>query len=222
MNEDEVHLPRGGLPLRWAATPESWSIVEDDRLHLGTRDDRRGEAEDRSALRIAAGARTDLFVDPLGEPAVLNAPRLLGTPVGDFQLSARVAVDFVTDFDAGVLVLWADTKCWAKLCFEFSPQGQPMVVSVVNRNVSDDANAFDVDDRTVWLRISRLGGGYGFHASTDGKFWRFVRNFALYHLAGVTVQVGFEAQSPIGDGCAATFSDVVYVEERLAELRSGI
>jgi regulation of enolase protein 1 (concanavalin A-like superfamily) len=222
MNDDEVHLPRVGLLFRWAATPESWSIVEDDISPGGRGDGEEGEAADCPALRVVAGARTDLFVDPLGEAPVLNAPRLLGVPVGDFQLSARVDVEFVSDFDAGVLLLWADTTSWAKLCFERSPQGQPMVVSVVNRNVSDDANACDVDGRAVWLRISRIGSSYGFHASTDGQLWRFVRHFTLDPPAGAEVQVGFEAQSPTGDGCSATFSKVVYLEKRLADLRSGV
>src|SRR5690349_6884617 len=109
------------------------------------------------SLSMTAGAGTDLFVDPQGGPPVLNAPCLLGRPAGDYQLSARVTVDFAATFDAGVLVLYAHDGAWAKLCFERSPQGAPMVVSVVTRGVSDDANAFPVDGPTVWLRVSRLG-----------------------------------------------------------------
>lgn len=44
---------------------------------------------------------------------------------------------------------------WAKLCCEFSPAGEPMIVSVVCRGVADDANAFIVPGRPVWLRIGR-------------------------------------------------------------------
>ena len=52
------------------------------------------------------------------------AATLLGVPpAGDFQLSARVRVGFRSTFDAGVLLLWLDRAYWAKLCFEFSPQG---------------------------------------------------------------------------------------------------
>ena len=43
-----------------------------------------------------------------------------------------------------------------KLCFEHSPDRQPMIVSVVTRGVSDDANAFAVDGQTAWLRVSPL------------------------------------------------------------------
>jgi hypothetical protein len=40
-------------------------------------------------------------------------------------------------FDAGVLLLWVDERHWGKLCFEFSPAGDPMIVSVVCRGVAD-------------------------------------------------------------------------------------
>jgi regulation of enolase protein 1 (concanavalin A-like superfamily) len=174
-----------------------------------------------SSLSLTAGARTDLFVDPQGGPPMLNAPRLLGRPeTGDYQLSALVTVDFAATFDAGVLLLYANDAAWAKLCFERSPQGEPLVVSVVTRSVSDDANAFAVEANEVWLRVSRLGAAHAFHASTDGSTWRFVRHFALEPAAGLSA--GFLAQSPTGAGCAVRFDQIVYRAERLGDLRSGI
>jgi regulation of enolase protein 1 (concanavalin A-like superfamily) len=169
---------------------------------------------------MTAGARTDLFVDPQGSPPMLNAPSLLARPNGDYQLSARVTVDFASTFDAGVLALHAHDGAWAKLCFEYSPQGEAMVVSVVTRGVSDDANAFAVEGRQVWLRVSRLGPAHAFHASTDGSDWRFVRHFALEPANDLSV--GFLAQSPTGAGCAVQFDQIVYRPERLADLRSGV
>lgn len=172
------------------------------------------------SLSMTAGPRTDLFVDPQGGSPALNAPRLLARAAGDFQLSARVTVDFAATFDAGVLALYADDGAWAKLCFERSPQGEPTVVSVVTRGVSDDANAFTVEGREVWLRVSRLGAAHAFHASTDGSRWRFVRHFALEPADGLAV--GFLAQSPEGSGCAVTFDEIAYRPTRLTDLRSGI
>jgi regulation of enolase protein 1 (concanavalin A-like superfamily) len=171
-------------------------------------------------LWITAGPRTDLFIDPGNGATTLNAPRLLGARgSGDFQLSAKVQVEFAGDFDAGVLLLWADETSWAKLCFEISPQGQPMVVSVMTRDVSDDANGFAVDGDTVWLRISAIGRSYAFHASRDGGRWDFVRHFHLPTI--VQPQVGFEVQSPVGEGCRATFSDILFSHGTLADLRDG-
>ena len=75
-------------------------------------------------------------------------------------------------FDAGVLLVYAAERQWAKLCFEYSPQLQPTAVTVVTRESSDDCNSFEVDGHTLWLRITRSGAAWAFHASTDGAWWR--------------------------------------------------
>ena len=144
---------------------------------------------------------------------------LVCEPSGDFALSARVGVEFASSYDAGVLVLFRDESSWAKLCFERSPQGQPMVVSVVNRRVSDDCNHFDVAGGHVWFRIARGGDCFAFHASTDGIVWQLVRYFGLDDATGISV--GFKAQSPTGEGCRATFDEIRYEAGGLADLRSG-
>jgi regulation of enolase protein 1 (concanavalin A-like superfamily) len=201
MDDHTLTLPGLPFPLRWHLPPERWHLGED------------------GSLSIHAGARTDLFVDPQDAASTLNAPRLLASPTGDFQLSARVTVEFGATFDAGVLLLYAHERSWAKLCFERSPQGEPMIVSVVTRGVSDDANAFAVEGRRVWLRMSRLGPALAFHASTDGSRWQFVRHFALDSAGGLAA--GFLAQSPTGGGCTAVFDTVTYRPEPLEDLRSG-
>ena len=182
--------------------------------------------EHSTALVATAPAHTDLYVNPGGEDSadaesLLNAATLLGTPPpGDFQLSARVSVDFQAQFDAGVLLLWIDERHWAKFCFEFSPAAQPMVVSVVTREISDDANAFVVPERSVWLRVSRVDRVYAFHASTDATTWQLVRVFSLGREVA-DHRLGFEVQSPTGDGCTVTFDDIRFTGQRLADLRDG-
>lgn len=151
-----------------------------------------------------------------------DAPRLLGTaPEGDFQLSARVTVGFAGDFDAGVLYVHVGEREWAKLCFERSP-GVPTICSVVTRGHSDDANSFTVDGDSVWLRVSRTGDAFAYHASTDGERWTFVRTFALGS-PGDTARalVGFMVQSPVGDGCPAEFRDLAFHRHAPADLRDG-
>lgn len=178
-------------------------------------------------LAVTAKPHSDLFVDPSGAgstaaESMMNAVSLTAVPpAGDFTLQARVGVDFGATFDAGVLLIWIDEHRWAKLCFEAAPAGTPMVVSVVTRDVSDDANAFDVDGDAVWLRLARVGRVFAFHASTDGETWSMVRAFALPHADGDEVRVGFEAQSPTGDGCDVRFSDIVFTERTLGDLRDG-
>jgi regulation of enolase protein 1 (concanavalin A-like superfamily) len=157
---------------------------------------------------------------------MLNAATLLGVPPdGDFQFSARVTVEFASTYDAGVLLLWINDRRWGKLCFEFSPDGEPMIVSVVTRGVSDDANAFVVDGRTAWLRVSRIDHAFAYHAfayhaSLDGKTWRMIRFFTIDGTS-TSAAIGFEAQSPTGDGCVVTFDNIRFTLERLRDLRDG-
>jgi uncharacterized protein len=188
------------LELAWDPAPAAWRI-------------------DGAELLIKAGPRTDLFVDPAGTPPTLDAPRLLGPIAGDFQLSARVAVEFGETFDAGALLLYGRERTWAKLCLEYSPEGRPMVVSVVTRGRSDDANAFVVDAGPVWLRVARMGPSAAFHASSDGAGWVFVRHFELD--SAWPLAVGFLAQSPLGQGCVATFDEICYSPAKLEDLRGG-
>ncbi len=178
-----------------------------------------GWSGDGHTLTIETGPRCDWFVDPAGaaEP-MLNGPAVVGAVAGDFVLGARVTVDFRAKFDAGVLMVHADDRCWAKLCFEQSPQGEPMVVSVVTRGASDDCNSLTVTAGEVWLRIARLGAAFAFHASPDGRRWSLVRHFGL---PAEEVAVGFEAQSPVGEGCSATFTDIRFESRRLGDIRSG-
>lgn len=191
-------------PMTWDADPVSWSY-------------------EGGVLKMAAGPRTDMFVDPGDDTVTVTAPRLLARVDGDFQLSAKVTVGFANSYDAGVLLLWADERAWAKLCFEYSPHGQPMIVSVVTRGVSDDANGFTVDGKSVWLRVSRLGTAYAYHASTDGRFWHLIRHFSLGEAVAAAggAAVGFEAQSPLGTGASATFTDIRFIPQRLADIRDG-
>ena len=189
--------------------------------------------EAAGAVQVSAQPHTDIFIDPgngsadagagvaLNAESMLNAVTLLGdAPAGDFQFSARVTVDFASTFDAGVLMLWLDERRWSKLCFEFSPAGEPMVVSVVCRGVSDDANAFAVRGRSVWLRVSRVDRVYAYHASLDGTAWQMIRVFVLDDETSRD-KIGFEGQSPTGDGCSVTFDEVRFLSERLTDFRDG-
>jgi regulation of enolase protein 1 (concanavalin A-like superfamily) len=189
------------MSLTWHASPVGWSV--DEQL----------------CLSITAGPITDLFVDPQGAPAMINAPRLLGAVSGDFQFSAQVEVGFSATFDAGVLLVWLDEGEWAKLCFEYSPQHQPMVVSVVTRGKSDDANGFVVATNQIWLRVARIGTAWAFHASGDGQTWDLIRHFPLS--GDKPASIGFLAQSPTGAGCTAKFMNVHFSPQRLADLRNG-
>lgn len=186
--------------LRWLNPPLGWLIG------------------DRS-LELVAGPATDLFVDPAGGAPLLSAPALVGEVKGDFLFSARVRPEQASTFDAGVLLVYRSAASWAKLCLERSPQGEPTVVSVVTRGVSDDCNSFRVAGGETALRIARLGDCFAFHAAGEGGFWHLVRYFALDGEG--PVEIGFLAQSPTGEGCRVRFEEIAFERRRLDELRNG-
>lgn len=171
-------------------------------------------------LSIVAGEQTDWFANPDGSAVIDNAPCALMTPPdANFLLSAKVSVDFASAFDAGVLQIRCKDNLGAKLCFEYSPQGHPMVVSVVTRAVSDDCNSVEIAQSEIYLRLARTLKTVAFHYSHDGHVWQFVRYFRLGECDDV--RVGFSAQSPTGKQCKVVFSEMTYRPGTLKDNRSG-
>jgi regulation of enolase protein 1 (concanavalin A-like superfamily) len=112
-------------------------------------------------------------------------------------------------------------RAWAKLCLEYSPD-VPTVCTVVTRGHSDDANSFTVDGSSVWLRISRTGRAFAFHASRDGKRWTFIRLFTLGEEKETSAAlVGFMTQSPMGEGCVVTYDGIEFRPNWPKDLRDG-
>ena len=172
------------------------------------------------ALVLTAAPGVDWTNDSLGGEPQHGATALGFRAPAAFSLSARVLVASPrTTFDAGVLSLWADSEHWAKLCFEFSPQGEAMVVSVVTNSYSDDSNGPVVTAPWVYLRVSRVGPAWAFHSSADGREWSFVRLFRLD--TEKPVLVGFMSQAPLGPSCEARFDAIELTEEPPADLRDG-
>jgi uncharacterized protein len=197
----QISVPGLDEPLSWALAPASVTVVD------GT-------------VIVEAGPKSDVFVDPQTSEVTATAPRALAAvPDGDFQLLARVRVDFRSTYDAGVLVIWFDERHSAKLCFELSPQGRPTIVSVITRGVSDDANGWPVAGDTAWLRISRIGATWALHAGVDGEVWALARYFRLD--SDLPARLGILAQSPLGAGCTVRFDQLSVVSRRLEELRDG-
>ena len=195
-------VPAVPAELAWRLDPLEWS------------------EEKGGGLSIRAGEKTDLFFDPKDGARSDAAPAaLFSPPDGSFMLSARVRVDFASTYDAGTLHVRAADDRWAKLCFEYSPAREPMVVSVVTHGVSDDCNSVTLGGDTVYLRISQSRTATAFHYSLDGARWIFVRHFSLGSLAGL--RVGFSSQSPTGKGCRAVFSEISYRPGYPADLRGG-
>ena len=199
----DLHLPGVPFPLQSSGTPACPASV------------------DGGMLTLSGGPRSDLFIDPVGdEGARPDAGRWTGLPnADDFTLAARVTVGFGTTFDAGALLVYLSERRWAKVCYEFSPQHTPMAVTVVTHGISDDSNSFETAGGPLWLRVTRSGRAWAFHASQDGAYWRLLRYFTLGEASGA--RVGFLAQSPLGPGCTAVFDAVAFTPGKPGDLRDG-
>jgi regulation of enolase protein 1 (concanavalin A-like superfamily) len=189
-----------GLPgtLNWQNTPRSWNI------------------DNKNVLTISSNPKSDWFVDPFDGTVANSAPILLFTPGSDYVLSARVTVKFATKWDAGALMLMGDDHHWAKLSFEYSPDGKPTLVTVVTRGLSDDCNSMNVSGDLVYVRIAKSSRTYVFYFSTDGQNWQILRTFGLD--TELPVRVGFESQSPAGPGAVASFSAITYDPHRIGNI----
>jgi regulation of enolase protein 1 (concanavalin A-like superfamily) len=172
-----------------------------------------------SPLTLEAGAGSDWFIAPDGSVVLDNATSQLTEVAGDFQLRAKVSAPLASTFDAAALVVRAAPDAWGKLALERSPQGEATIVSVVTHGVSDDANAFPVDRACAWLRISRAGETFAFHASDDGLWWTLIRWFTF--TGAREARAGFLVQSPTGEGLVGRFDEIEWSSEPLADLRNG-
>ena len=199
----DLHLPGVPFPLEPAGTPACLASVTP------------------GGLTLASGPLADLFIDPAGdEGARPDAGRLTGLPNDeDFTLTARVTVAFGATFDAGALLVYLSERRWAKVCYELSPQRRPTAVTVVTHNTSDDSNSFETAGGPLWLRVTRSGRVWAFHASDDGAYWKLLRYFTLGEASGA--RVGFLAQSPQGPGCTVVFDSVLFKPGAPADLRDG-
>jgi regulation of enolase protein 1 (concanavalin A-like superfamily) len=195
-------LPSLPIELDWQNSPQESQVGSD------------------GSLSITAGEHSDWFSSPDGATTNSNAPSALFRPPDEnFLLSAKVTVEFGSMYDAGVLRIHERDDLWAKACFEYSPQGQPMIVSVVTRGLSDDCNSVVIGGNTVYMRIAKNGLTFAIHYSEDGKHWHFVRYFTLGKLDDL--RVGFSAQSPTGKQCRVVFSEIGYRAGVLADNRNG-
>jgi regulation of enolase protein 1 (concanavalin A-like superfamily) len=173
-------------------------------------------------LRVHAGAKTDFFQNPNGDPGT-DSGHLLWVPVtGDFVAQAHVQPTFASTYDAGALMVRHDETHWAKLCFEATDFGTHAAVSVVTDGLSDDANGVDLEAPSLWLQIVRVGDVFGLHYALAGpaRDWRMVRYFRL--ALPPEVKVGLVAQSPVGPGTTVDFYQFSVQSKTVQNLRAGI
>jgi len=183
-------------PLVWQHPPTHWKI------------------DNGKTLSITADKQTDWYLSAMDEAPRDNSARLLFKPSEDFMLSAKVNVDFQSQWDAGVLVLYVNDTVWAKFCFEMTIEKHPAIVSVVTRGLSDDSNSIPINGSSVYLKVNKVGHAIYFFASQDGQQWSVIRIFSLGE--NPDLRIGFSSQSPVGERCTTTFTEIKYLPKKVS------
>jgi regulation of enolase protein 1 (concanavalin A-like superfamily) len=198
--DSHVRIKSIPFELTWENSPESFHISGDN-------------------LQIVAGAKTDMFRDPNVTYNTDNAPKLLFKPDNDFVLTASIQHAFVSKWDGGAIVLKKDSLNWIKFCFEKDYTGARRVVSVVTKNISDDCNSVEIPSDKVFYKIAKADNVITLYYSVDGSKWFLIRHFQ-FDISG-DFYIGFLAQSPTGDRCQVSFSNISYTAKKIKDPYTG-
>ena len=172
-----------------------------------------------NGIEIYAPEHTDYFVNPVNHDVITSAPFLYQEVTGDFILRAKVSHDFLSTYDACVLLAQDHDRLWAKACFELTDIGTHSIVTVMTNEHSDDANGVIVDTQEIWLQLARKDNMFAIHYSLDGRIFSMAR--LTYLPMRKTIKVGFSAQSPLGDGGMRCFTNILFKKKRLRDIRNG-
>lgn len=176
--------------------------------------------EKENEIQIYAPPNTDYFVNPIDGNVKADAPFFYRKVEGDFILKAKVSHDFVSTYDACVLLALDHDKLWAKACFEYTDLDTRSIVTVMTNEKSDDANGINVNDKEIWMQLSRMNDVFAIHYSFDGK--KFLMSRLGYLPMGRIIKVGLVAQSPRGEGGIRRFSDISLELRSPLDIREGI
>ena len=170
-------------------------------------------------LTIVARAKTDMFRDPNVTYNTDNAPKLLFKPDDNFVFTAAIEHSFTNKWDGGALVIMSDSLNWIKFCFEKDYTGAHRVVSVVTKDISDDANSIEISANKLFYKIAKAGNVITLYVSQEGINWFLVRHLQFDIKPGFSV--GFLAQSPTGNRCEVKFSSIKYEKKTIKDPYTG-
>jgi beta-xylosidase len=159
-------LPSGAAPL---------VRLGDEEFNLPQLDRHRWTvfSEDPTHWKLAAGKLTiqtdngDVFEDR----SDLSNLFLAHAPLGDFDVTTRVAIDPQTDYQQAFLTLWQDHNHFAKIGFVHTHGGKRIEVGVEQDEKYTSHRHDTLDASDVYFRIKRRGEACAFLISTDGSKW---------------------------------------------------
>ena len=175
---------------------------------------------ENSTLTVVAEKGTDFFNNPEDEKKTATAPILFQEIQGDFIARALVRPDFSSVWNAVAIMVHMDNSNWIKFAFENSDATGQSIVTVVTKEVSDDANGVTLSGKDeIWLKLIRKGNIYSMLWSLDDNDYKMARLTAMP--PADSVKIGIEAQCPVGP--SATHKILYFGLENITveDLRKG-
>jgi len=175
---------------------------------------------ENGTLKVVAEKETDFFNNPEDKKKTSTAPVLFKEINGDFVAKVLVRPDFTSLWNAVALMVHIDNDNWIKFAFENSDATGKSIVSVVTKNVSDDANGAILNDQDqIWLKIVRRDDIYSMLWSKNGEDFKMAR---LTTMAKVdSVKIGIEFQSPVGESATHQIDYFEIEKTTVKDLRKG-
>ncbi|WKK66255.1 DUF1349 domain-containing protein [Lutimonas zeaxanthinifaciens] len=196
------------------------SLDKKDHSHLNWMNKPEKFSVTNGQLKIEALKGTDFFNDPESGESTSSAPFLFKELEGDFVAVLKLRPDFSSQWNAGAIFMMIDESNWIKFAFENSDATGKSIVSVVTRDVSDDANGVILNDHDeLWLKMIRKGNIYAMHWSLDGTEYKMCRLAAMN--GADKVKIGLEAQCPVGKKALHDFLYFGIESKTVKDLRKG-
>ncbi len=187
--------------LKWINQPKSFKI-------------------DSGTIEIVAEKETDFFNNPEDGSVTSTAPILYKEMMGDFVATTLVQPDFSSLWNATALMVYIDNNNWIKFAFENSDATGKSIVSVVTKNVSDDANGAILRDHDqVWLKLIRKDNIYSMLWSSDGTTYNMARLTSMPKVD--SIKIGIEVQCPVGESATHYIHYFNLEETSVKDLRKG-
>src|SRR6266511_5989439 len=197
---DSIKIKSIPYPLFWENSPEKFSV-------------------DNNKIVIVAARKTDMFRDPNVTYNTDNAPKLLFKADNNFVLTVAIEHSFTSKWDGGALVIKQDSLNWIKFCFEKDYTGAKRLVSVVTKNISDDCNSVEVKTNKIFYKVAKADNVITLYYSMNGIKWFLIRHLQFDTAKGF--KAGFLAQSPTGNKCEVSFSNITYVAKKIRDPYAG-
>jgi regulation of enolase protein 1 (concanavalin A-like superfamily) len=179
---------------------------------------------DGDKITLKVGGEKDYFSDPDGKLTNNTSPVLLSKidNTKPFTISAKVTPEFTKQgtYNAGDLFVYSNEGFWEKFCFEQSEGGEHRMVTVRNKQFSDDNNHDIVKQSFVYMKISSDTKTIACYYSLDNKKWQMVRLHKNDYPE--ILYVGISTQCPVDKvGSSSIFEELSLSNKSVTDFRLG-